>query len=247
MEIAKTLTTEVIPHHQPLLDIMRIVMHELHSPVSNLIEALTLLEDELQKTYSDREAIAAYLKLISVCKDNYKATQQRFVDALSADGCTYSTTTNEVISIRKIRDRTHDEFKAKLVAKKINFSSSVHGNVPLLLYGDPIYLQQIIRNILSNAIKYTPVDGIVGFSCEQVDTDMYQFIISDTGIGIPADSLQRIFEPGYRIGASPIPGEGMGLAIVYDLVKRLNGSVCAENLEQGTKFTVTLPLRSFLR
>ena len=249
MNIAQSLSNvEAINPHQHLLDIMRIITHELNSPVGNLIETIDLLEGELlQKTYPDREAITTYLKLIEACKIGYASALKRFVEAIQSDGGTYSAAKNEVLSVRKIVDRCHDEFTAKILTKKIDFKSFISGSVPLILYGDSTYLQQIFRNLLSNAIKYTPEGGIVRFSCDKIETDSYQFAISDSGVGIPTDLLTRIFQPGYRIGGHPSPGEGMGLAIVAELVKRLSGSIQVENQSQGTNFVVTLPLRSFLK
>jgi signal transduction histidine kinase len=106
-------------------------------------------------------------------------------------------------------------------------------------------LDRIWVNLVGNAVKYTPPGGSIMVSVQRVDGQA-QVVVSDTGIGIPAESLPHLFEEFYRApNAKKMAevGTGLGLAIVKDLVERYGGRIQVQSeLGQGTTFTVTLPL-----
>jgi signal transduction histidine kinase len=111
---------------------------------------------------------------------------------------------------------------------------------------DPDRLQQILLNLLTNAVKFTPSGGKVTVSCETEGE--HSFIrVADTGSGIPADQLERIFEPFIQVkgasggGAGSRKGFGLGLAISRELARRMNGELkAASTLGEGSIFTLTL-------
>jgi signal transduction histidine kinase len=105
-------------------------------------------------------------------------------------------------------------------------------------------LQQVLLNLLVNAAKFTPPGGSVTVRTGQRDGRV-RITVSDTGIGVPADQLQNIFEPFVQLSAS-VPegsrGVGLGLAISRDLVRRMNGDLTASSESgKGTTFTIELP------
>jgi signal transduction histidine kinase len=109
---------------------------------------------------------------------------------------------------------------------------------------DPDKLQQILINLLSNAVKFTPPGGRISVACEESET-MVQLHVTDTGIGIPSDKLEAIFDPFIQVKeglAGRETGIGLGLAISRDLARAMNGdlSVTSE-LGQGSRFTLVLP------
>ncbi len=109
---------------------------------------------------------------------------------------------------------------------------------------DPERLQQILLNLLSNAVKFTPPDGEIIVECGPVG-DAMRVRVSDTGVGIPADKLQTIFEPFVQLerghsGAES--GTGLGLAISRDLARAMRGDLTAEStLDRGSTFTLSIP------
>ena len=112
---------------------------------------------------------------------------------------------------------------------------------------DPKLLRQILNNLLTNAIKYSPVGSKVYFDLSYQD-DLVRFQVRDEGIGIPPEDLKTLFTPFHRAAnVGNISGTGLGLAIVQKCVKLHQGTIEVESkLEVGTTFTVTIPLKSLL-
>jgi PAS domain S-box-containing protein len=110
---------------------------------------------------------------------------------------------------------------------------------------DPDRLQQILLNLLTNAIKFTPRGGRIDVSCTR-DNDRVLVRVRDTGVGIAADQLQRVFEPFVQLApqtADTHRGVGLGLAISRDLARAMNGELIAESVPgQGSLFILDLPL-----
>jgi two-component system phosphate regulon sensor histidine kinase PhoR len=102
----------------------------------------------------------------------------------------------------------------------------------------------VFTNLLENAIKYTPVGGRITARVRTTARDV-AIDIEDTGIGIPASALPRVFERFYRVDRSrarDMGGTGLGLAIVKHILRAHGGSVGVESVEgRGSLFTVTLP------
>jgi signal transduction histidine kinase len=117
----------------------------------------------------------------------------------------------------------------------------------VLVCGDRDRLKQVLINLVSNAVKYTPAGGEVVASLDK-DGDRARITIQDNGPGIPADDLPRIFERFYRIEKSRTrsadgKGFGLGLSIAYWIVKHHDGEIEVDSVEgEGTKFFVWLPL-----
>jgi hypothetical protein len=111
---------------------------------------------------------------------------------------------------------------------------------------DPLRLQQIVTNLVSNAIRYTQ-HGKIQLTCQMLSENQWAIAISDTGRGIAPDDQDRIFEPFFRVGSSEqsyLPeSTGLGLAIVSRLVKLLQGKIeLVSQLGVGSTFTVIFPL-----
>ncbi|MEO7018827.1 MAG: ATP-binding protein [Ktedonobacteraceae bacterium] len=116
-------------------------------------------------------------------------------------------------------------------------------NLPLVL-ADRQRLVQVVLNLARNAIISTPAGGIVSLNLELADAQHLALVVEDSGVGIPADELRRIFERFYRTDASrsrATGGFGLGLTIVHDLVTAMGGSVSvASTVGQGSRFCVLL-------
>ena len=132
------------------------------------------------------------------------------------------------------------------VAQSQNITLKLHAKTDqaLLLLGDDKSLNQLVTNLVDNAIKYTPEDGQVDVYLEQVDDEIL-FRVQDTGVGIAAEDQERIFERFYRVDKArsrEVGGTGLGLAIVKHIVQSHQGKIkVSSQLNQGTCFEVHLP------
>jgi signal transduction histidine kinase len=120
----------------------------------------------------------------------------------------------------------------------------VHGTVQASLLGDRDRLAQVFTNLLSNAIKYSPEAQTVEMDLS-ASPETVTIRVRDHGLGIPREQREKIFERFYR-AADPkqraIPGLGMGLYIVAEIVKRHGGTISVDSaIGKGSTFTVTLP------
>ena len=145
----------------------------------------------------------------------------------------------EQYDIRELTETQLNELE--ILAKKKNIK--LEKNYPAMTF--PVWVDkdkiiQVINNILSNAIKYTPDDGTVTTSIFQTG-DFVRIKIEDTGPGIPGDMLQKVFDKFERIDESK-QGMGLGLAISKDIIELHGGRIWAEmKPEKGMKFVVVLP------
>ncbi|HYW09098.1 MAG TPA: ATP-binding protein, partial [Longimicrobium sp.] len=119
---------------------------------------------------------------------------------------------------------------------------------PHRVRADPEKLRQILLNLLTNSVKFTDVGGRVALRCETDEAaGLVRLSVSDTGRGIPAEQLNRIFEPFVQVERNRThesqQGVGLGLAISRDLARGMGGSLNAEStVDVGSTFTLTLPL-----
>ena len=117
------------------------------------------------------------------------------------------------------------------------------------LLGDDFRIQQVLNNLISNAFKFTPEQGTISLSVQQLDSGdyaKYKFVISDTGIGMSPEFLERIYEPyarELRFSDRQASGTGLGMSITKNLVVQMGGEIQVESAPgAGSTFTVILPL-----
>lgn len=116
---------------------------------------------------------------------------------------------------------------------------------PLYMHGASVHLRRLFYNLINNALKFTPAGGRIGVSLER--RDGYAFIsVSDTGMGIPAENLPKIFDKFFHFetkGKNVPSGTGLGLSLAQSIAKVHGGNIQAKSIVgQGTTFTVRLPL-----
>jgi signal transduction histidine kinase len=130
-----------------------------------------------------------------------------------------------------------------LGGKQLAVNVEVAPNLPAIR-SDRTKLNQILINLLANAIKFTPDGGSVTVHA-RATADGIELAVADTGVGIPADALPRVFDEFYQVDGSSVReygGVGLGLALVKRLVELLGGTVAVESqLERGSTFRVQLP------
>ncbi|HJV71187.1 PAS domain S-box protein [Ideonella sp.] len=133
--------------------------------------------------------------------------------------------------------------QASLQGKKITLEIEPAA-APIVVQADPTRLRQILVNLVSNAIKYNRPGGQVRLGRQLLDDHRAMLTVSDTGLGIPADKLARLFVPFERLGRedSPIPGAGIGLALSKGLAELMGGELGVESTPgEGSTFWIKLP------
>ena len=142
-----------------------------------------------------------------------------------------------------------DLVAATATEKGLNLTYRIDDSVPKVIVGDPTRIRQILTNLVSNAVKFTKNGDIIVFvSSGEIEGERHQlnFAVSDTGIGIPQSSLDKLFQPFSQVDMSTtrkFGGTGLGLAISKRLVDLMGGRIWAESqLGKGSVFHVTLPV-----
>ena len=136
------------------------------------------------------------------------------------------------------------EFTSQAEMKEQTFSFTPLTTV-VQVNGDPLQMRQLFRNLIGNAIKYSPKGSTVTL-VTRMEKGNIQVDVQDTGFGIPAADLPFIFDRFYRVRNgknSEMEGNGLGLAIVKSVIEQHGGQISVESeVDKGTKFRVSLPL-----
>jgi signal transduction histidine kinase len=157
-----------------------------------------------------------------------------------------ATTTTEIddVPVADVCAAVESLVMPQMREKGLTFSFT--SNAPdLFARANPVKLRQIVLNLLSNAVKFTAEGGHVSVTCdagEEAGTVAIQ--VADTGIGIAADHLEKVFEPFVQVGAaaSSDEGVGLGLSISRDLARAMGGEIAVRSTPGGgSTFTLTLP------
>lgn len=216
------------------------VSHELKTPLSS-IKAYT--ETLIDGALHDEHHAMQFLGHIDEQTDRLTALIQ---DMLRLARIESEEETFEVTSVlvSEAAAACLQDYSARAEARQI--ALSVESEEPQLqVMADPEGLRVILNNLVDNAIKYTPDAGRVTLSWRRAALHQVQVEVSDTGIGIPAESLPRVFERFHRVDKArsrEMGGTGLGLSIVKHLAQAFGGGVAVESsLNQGSRFSVTLP------
>ncbi len=214
--------------------------HELRTPLNAIAGYSELLKLELrgpitQEQRQDLERIdRSQRHLLSLINDilNFAKIEAGHIAIES-----------KPMGLRNVIDRLLEFVEPQLKERGLTFS--VATDIPETeACGDPDKVRQILINLLSNAIKFTAAGGRISLRCHEDDTMLY-LCVDDTGIGIPADKLEVIFEPFVQVNrdySSKHEGTGLGLSISRDLARRMGGDLTVESTPgKGSSFVLALP------
>ena len=153
------------------------------------------------------------------------------------------------VSVRTVMSEAAELVAPSIAARGITFRYPGAPGVPacddVLVRADADRLRQVLVNLLANAVKFTPPEGRIALTCDSEDAEV-RVRVSDTGRGIPAEDLERVFEPFVQVDRASTDvqhqGVGLGLAICRELVRGMSGELSvASEPGAGSTFTVTVP------
>jgi signal transduction histidine kinase len=144
------------------------------------------------------------------------------------------------ININEVLNEVLELVRYKSRYEKVEIKTSLQNDLPDII-GDPSGLRQVCMNLLMNAHQAIQGAGVVEISTRTNKQSMVLFEIRDTGCGIPKDAIEQIWDPFYTTKGVG-KGLGLGLAVTYNIIKRLGGDICVESqVGKGSKFTVRMP------
>lgn len=223
-------------------DFISNISHELRTPLA----ALKALTETLQEgALEDPPAARRFLSRIETEVDSLNMMVQELLE-LSRIESGKVPLQFQSISPLDLLNIAADRLRLQAERAGLELSIDLPEDLPKVL-ADPTRLDQVIVNLLHNAIKFTPVGGNIVLSAKP-EGDMVIFSVADTGVGISAEALPRIFERFYKTDrARSGGGTGLGLSIARHLVEAHGGRIWAESLEgKGSTFYFTVPVTGSL-
>lgn len=216
-------------------DFVANVSHEFKTPITAIEGYATLLQggsDPSQQSYVDRILL-----------------NTRRLSTLVGNILLLSKVSNHAIPVAKTTYRVDEQIRqAILLLEPRWLERNVEFDVELdeIVWNGPEHLMHHVwSNLIGNAVKFGPKDGLVTVKLKQTD-GRYEFSVTDQGVGVPEEERQRIFHKFYQLDSShKQEGNGLGLALVKQIVDGCDGGINVENLpEGGCKFVVTLPMNN---
>ena len=247
----KNLSQDLQQAHEHKDKFLATVSHEMRTPLNALMGYLGLLRttDQLPAVASSyvqgaQNSAAHLLTVINDLLDFSQIQQGKLV--LSP----------QTVNLAQVLKETHDTLAPRAAEQALNFSLQLEDNLPQWVRTDPHRLTQIFLNLLGNALKFTHHGSVttqVRFESDLQDAQSGTviLIVHDTGMGIPSEYFQRIFEPFVQVQGqnnmgndNALRGNGLGLSITKNLIVNLGGTITLDSqLGVGSTFEVRLPIK----
>lgn len=223
-------------------EFIRMAIHELQSPVSNIRGYIESLKEGLFPTLNEEQKES--FSRISISAKNLSDLISDMLEVSRIEQGRLDFTPQK-ISPPKIISEIIKEFEIKAEAKglKLIFEEKEE---PYFIKVNPVRLKQILVNLIENAIKYTKMGEVEIQTNFSLAKRKYFISVRDTGVGISAENQAHLFEKFYRVKTretAGIPGTGLGLWITREICQKMGGDILLESLEGvGSKFTIYFPL-----
>ncbi len=219
------------------------VSHELRTPLGIILGYTEIMQEGIYGPLSERQHKA--VKQIIKSAEGLTTLVGELLDQAQLEA---GKVEFEIVSFSPsiLIDYIYAKMGGMAEAKELTFSYKIDETLPETLKGDPERLQQLLINLVGNAIKFTN-QGKVHIGIYQIDPLHWAMQVSDTGIGIPQEAQSYIFEPFRQVDGSSTrkhEGTGLGLSLVKQLTILMGGQIALESHPgQGSTFTVRLPLQ----
>ena len=228
-------------------DFLQTMSHDIRTPMNGIIGMTAIAASHID----DRERVKDCLQKITAASRHLLSLINEVLDMSKIESGKV-TLNEEDFNLSDLVDNMITMVRPQVASRghelQVNIQHVEHENV----VGDPIRVQQVFTNIMSNAVKYTPnggriTVGIRELPTNQAKTGCYEFTFTDTGIGMSEEYMQHIFELFTRAEdgrISKIQGTGLGMPIVKNIVRMMGGDIQVRSrLNEGSTFTVTIYLK----
>ncbi len=225
--------------------------HDIRTPMNAIIGFATLCAKDANKPDKVRE----YIRKISFSSQHLLSLINDILDMSKIESGKTSLNMVE-FNLPELLEEQYTMMLPQTRAKNQTFDIKTKGCLPELVYGDKMRINQILLNLLSNAMKYTPENGNILLQVESIDKSLgknahLRISVKDDGIGMSEDFVKIIFEPFSRESTSAtreIQGTGLGMAITKQIVELMGGTISVESEPgKGSTFTVELELTVLAR
>jgi signal transduction histidine kinase/CheY-like chemotaxis protein len=237
-ELLRLASGRFLQTRRTLAHVLAVTSHDLRAPLATAQSALDVV-------------IGGYVgEINSKQKELLAGSKQRMIDLLKMidnildiSYIEIKGTDFEKVSLYQVVVNSIGDVEGLAQRKSIGVKNNVPRELPLAL-GVPKRLQQVLTNLLSNGVKFTPNEGRVTIDSKETP-DKIQIDVADTGIGIPGEELPKIFGDFYRGKTVEVEGAGLGLAIAKKIVEAHGGNIWAASPDpetgKGTRFSFALP------
>ncbi len=220
-------------------ELVSMVAHELKSPLTSIYGFSELLLDAKLKDPKAEE----YANVILTESTRLTDLINKYLD-LSRLESGHTEIRINPFSLKQIVNKIIETYKGQTEKKKIRVIQEISENLPLAM-GDQDMIEQVLLNLFSNAIKYSPPRSKIGIEVKEEEKNLIINVI-DNGYGIPEEALPKIFNKFYRVadseGSDEIEGSGLGLSLSKEIVERHGGTIkVTSRLGVGSVFSFTLP------
>jgi diguanylate cyclase (GGDEF)-like protein len=242
-------TNELRRLNQTKSEFVSMVSHELRTPLTIIKEGIRLNLDGTAGPTNDTQKECLNMALDGANRLGRLISDLLDVSRIEAGRLRLA---KREVDVNKLVENLRDSYRGSMLEKKIALEFNIARDVPKV-FGDSDKITQIVTNLIDNALKFTNEGGRITTSVTERSTmddpeqanGFVEVSIADTGLGIPKDEVERIFQKFYQIGSHltrQSGGSGLGLSIAKSLVEAHGGKISVQSeLGKGSKFTFTLP------
>ncbi|ADY52263.1 multi-sensor hybrid histidine kinase [Pseudopedobacter saltans DSM 12145] len=221
--------------------------HELRTPLNSILILAKILKENKKGHLSEDET--KYASVIHRAGGDLLSLINDILD-LSKIESGFIELNPENLSVADLEDDLKQLFDEVANTKGVNFVIERDPKLPETIYVDRLRIEQILKNLLSNAFKFTSKEGTVSVHMSEKD-DFLRFSVKDTGIGIPEDKQKIIFEAFQQADGSTnreYGGTGLGLSISRELSKLMDGHISLKSeVGKGSEFTLNIPTKELVK
>lgn len=216
-----------------------IIAHDLRSPFNSLLGLSELLSEEWDE-YGDKEK----KEMIGMMKENLSSTYELLTNLLDWSRLQRKSISAELkdINLKLLADHAIEGFNLQISTKKIELNNRIDDSH--LVIADQFMVETVLRNLIINAVKFTPKGGRITLTSELIE-GWVRCCVADTGIGMSQEMQKRLFkldDPQSRLGTDGETGTGLGLLVCLEFIQLLDGKLEVTSREgEGSIFCISLP------